>query len=172
MTTPEEQSGLLDKAERFGRIVENLSLSIVLLAMIILAAAQIVMRNVLDTGLSWGDEALRLMVLWIAMLGAVAATHERRHIVIDILSRMLSAHLKIWAALIVDSFSAGVAGVLAWHSAVFVIDSKEYGDLLLNDLPAWPFQIILPFGFAIIAYRYVIWSVRHLRDLVGRVSQS
>jgi len=50
VTTPEEQSGLLDKAERFGRIVENLSLSIVLLAMIILAAAQIVMRNVLDTG--------------------------------------------------------------------------------------------------------------------------
>jgi len=172
VTISKEQSSLLDKAERLGHFIENFSLAIVLLAMVILAAAQIVMRNVLDTGLSWGDEALRLMVLWVAMLGAVAATHERRHIVIDVLSRMLSEHLKVWAAFIVDGFSAGVAGVLAWHAAVFVLDSKEYGDLLLNDLPAWPFQIILPVGFTIIAYRYVIWSVRHLRKLVGRANQS
>lgn len=166
MTTPEKQSGLLDKAERFGRYVENVSLVLVLLAMVILAAAQIVMRNVLDTGLSWGDEALRLMVLWITMLGAVAATRERRHIVIDVLSRMLPGGLRVWSSFIVDGFSAGVAGVLAWYAAVFVGDSKEYGDLLLNDLPAWPFQLILPIAFAIIAYRYGILSLRHLRDIV------
>jgi len=172
VSTPEEQSSLLDKADRIGRFVENTSLVLVLSAMIILAAAQIVMRNVFDIGLSWGDEALRLLVLWITMLGAVAATRERRHIVIDVLSRLLPDRLRVWASFIVDSFSAGVTGVLAWFAAEFVIDSKEYGDLLLNDLPAWPFQLILPIGFAVIAYRYGIWSLRHLRDLTRGVSQS
>ncbi len=166
MTTPAAQPGFLDKAEQFGLFVENASLLLVLAAMIVLAAAQIVMRNVLDIGVSWGDEALRLMVLWITMLGAAAATRERRHIVIDVLSRSLPGGLQVWAAFIVDSFSAGVAGVLAWYAAVFVGDSKQYGDLLLNDLPAWPFQLILPVAFTIIAYRYVLWSLRHLRDIV------
>ena len=172
MTTPEKQPGLLDKADRFGRFVENASLVLVLAAMIALAAAQIIMRNALDTGVSWGDEALRLMVLWITMLGAVAATRDRRHIVIDVLSRLLPSGLQAWASFIVDSFSAGVAGVLAWYAAVFVGDSKEYGDLLLNDLPAWPFQIILPIAFTIITYRYVLWSLRHLRDIVRGAGQS
>ena len=165
MTTPEDQPGVLGKADRIGRFIENTALVVVLAAMIFLAAAQIFMRNFLDTGLSWGDEALRLMVLWITMLGAVAAARDRRHIVIDALSRILPDGLQKWAAFIVDIFSAGVAGVLAWFSAEFVIESKEYGDVLLNDLPAWLFQLILPLGFALIAYRYGIWSLRHLRDI-------
>ncbi len=172
MTTPEEQPGLLDKAEKFGRFVETASLVLILSAMIILAAAQIVMRNVLDTGLSWGDEALRLMVLWVTMLGAVAASRERRHIVIDVLARLLPDGSKAGVSLIIDSFAAGVAGVLAWYAAVFVGDSREYGDLLLNNLPAWPFQLILPIAFAAIAYRYGIWSLRHLADIVRGASRS
>lgn len=171
MTSPEEQPGLLDKADRFGRIVENTSLVLVLSAMIVLAAAQIVMRNMLDTGLSWGDEALRLMVLWVTMLGAVAATREHRHIAIDVLSKLLPDYLQTWTSFVVDSVSAGVTGVLAWYAAVFVSDAKEYGDVLLNDFPAWPFQLILPIAFTIISYRYGIWSLRHLRDILRRAKQ-
>jgi TRAP-type C4-dicarboxylate transport system permease small subunit len=170
--TSKEQSGLLDKAEKFGRFVETASLVLILAAMIILAAAQIVMRNMLDLGLSWSDEALRLMVLWVTMLGAVAASRDRRHIVIDVLSRVLPAGPKVWASLVVDSFAAAVAGVLAWYAALFVADSREFGDLLLNDFPAWPFQLILPIAFTVIAYRYGIWSVRHLRDIIRGADRS
>lgn len=164
MTTEHRQPGLLDRVERFGRFVENASLIVVLTAMVILATAQIVMRNLLDAGLPWGDEALRLMVLWVAMLGAVAASRDRRHIVIDALARLLTVPVRNWAALGVDVLSAGVAGTLAWYSLVFVRDSQVYGDLLMNDLPAWPFQSILPVGFALIAWRYAVWSVRHVFD--------
>jgi len=164
VTTKDTQSGLLDRAEKFGRFVENASLVFVLTAMVVLATAQIVMRNLLDSGLPWADEALRLMVLWVAMLGAVAASRDRRHIVIDVLARLLGAAARSWAAFCVDVLSAGVAGVLAWYSLVFVRDSQAFGDLLMNDLPAWPFQAILPVGFALIAWRYAVWSVRHVFD--------
>ena len=167
MTRPEDQPDLLDKAERLGRFIENASLVILLSAMIFLAAAQIVMRNALDTGLAWGDEALRLMVLWITMIGAIAATRDRRHIVIDVLNRMLPSGMQLWTSIIVDGIAAGVTGILAWYAAVFVADSKAYGDLLLNELPAWPFQLILPIAFALISYRYLIWCLRHLRDIAS-----
>lgn len=159
------------KADQVGRLVENAALFLVLAAMVFLAAAQIFMRNVLDIGVAWGDEALRLLVLWVTMLGAMAATRDRRHIVIDVLSRALPEAFRLWVCLLVDGFSAAVSAILAWYAAVFVADSRAYDDRLLNDLPAWPFQVILPIAFAIIAYRYCIWCLRHIRTIVKGAAQ-
>jgi len=38
---------------------------------------------------------------------------------------------------------------------------------LLNDLPAWLFQSVLPVAFFLIAYHYVIALLRQLRSLLG-----
>jgi TRAP-type C4-dicarboxylate transport system permease small subunit len=49
-------------------------LVLLLLAMISLAFAQIVLRNGFDGGIIWADSLLRIMVLWIALIGAVVAS--------------------------------------------------------------------------------------------------
>lgn len=79
----------LDRAAHLGRLVETAVLTVLVVAMIGLAATQILMRNLLGSGFSWADEALRIMVLWVTMAGAVAASGERRHVSIDVLSRYL-----------------------------------------------------------------------------------
>jgi len=53
------------------------------------------------------------------------------------------------------------------HAFEFVGESREFGDKLLGELPAWPFQSILPVAFALIGYRYVILSLRQLRSVVA-----
>ncbi len=167
MSDARRQPGLLARADRAGRFVENLALVVVLTAMILLAAAQIFLRNFLDSGLAWGDEALRLMVLWVAMLGAVAASRENRHISIDALSRVLPPVPRAWAAVVVRAFTSAVAFMIAWYSLEFVAESREFGDLLLDDLPAWWFQSIIPVGFLLIGYRYAIWFLRALRNVAS-----
>jgi TRAP-type C4-dicarboxylate transport system permease small subunit len=57
--------------------------------MISLAFAQIVLRNGFDGGIVWADSLLRIMVLWIALIGAVVASRDQRHINIDLISRFL-----------------------------------------------------------------------------------
>ena len=57
-------------------------------------------------------------------------------------------------------------GVLAWYSWEFVAESREFGDQIFSDLPVWPFQAVLPVGFALIAYRYLISAAVQLRKLV------
>ena len=136
MTDERSQTGFLARAERVGQLLESAALVSVLAAMVLLATAQIVLRNFMDSGLAWGDEALRLMVLWVAMLGAVAASRENRHIAIDALSRILPQAPKAWATVVVHAFTAAVAFTLAWYAWEFVADSREYEDLLLGDLPA------------------------------------
>jgi TRAP-type C4-dicarboxylate transport system permease small subunit len=101
------------------------------------------------------------------MAGAVAASREDVHLRIDLLSRFLPARGRAAAAVLVDLFAAGVAGALAWHAWRFVQDTRAYGDQLLGGLPAWPFQLVLPVAFALIAYRYLILLARRVRALGG-----
>jgi TRAP-type C4-dicarboxylate transport system permease small subunit len=159
--------GWLDRAEQAGRLVENTVLVVVLSGMILLASGQILLRNVFDSGLPWADEALRLMVLWLAMFGAVAASREDRHISIDALARVLPETGRLWAAAAVNAFTAAVTLGIAWYSWLFLADSIEFGDVLLGELPAWLFQSVMPIAFSLIGYRYVIWCARRIRKIIS-----
>lgn len=151
------------RAEQLGRWLENALLGVALFLMIGLAASQVFMRSVLGSGLSWADEALRLLVLWSAMLGAIAASRDNVHLRIDLLSRFLPPSWRLATAVLVDLFAAGVSGVLAWHSWRFVAESREFGDQVLGTMPAWSFQLILPAAFVLITYRYLAGLPRNFR---------
>jgi TRAP-type C4-dicarboxylate transport system permease small subunit len=141
--------------------METLLLATTLGAMVILAALQILLRNVWGTGLGWADETLRILVLWVMMLGAVAASREQRHVSIDALSRYLPPGLRGPAALLIEGFTGAVCLALAWYCYLFVADSLEVGERALGgQLPAWTVQAILPFGFGLMGYRYVLAFVR------------
>jgi TRAP-type C4-dicarboxylate transport system permease small subunit len=153
-------ASLARAAERFGRGLETTLLTVVLVAMVGLAAAQIALRNFGSISLPWADETLRLLVLWAAMLGAVAASREQRHVSIDALARWLPARLNRALRRFTHLFAAVVSAALAWFSYGFVAESLAAGDRALGGaLPAWAVQSILPAGFALIAYRYAVLFV-------------
>jgi TRAP-type C4-dicarboxylate transport system permease small subunit len=164
--------GLLQQAEKIGRAVENAFLVSLLIAMLGLGASQIVLRNFLDSGLAWGDEALRIMVLWLALLGAVAASRDDRHISIDVMSRILPSRSRAAVAALVNLFTSVVCLVLAWYGWVFVAEAREYEDTLFGNLPAWWFQLIIPVAFLLIGYRYALWCLKRLRILFSGAADS
>jgi TRAP-type C4-dicarboxylate transport system permease small subunit len=159
--------GLLDWAERIGRTVENAFLLTLLTAMLALGASQIVLRNFFGSGMAWGDEALRIMVLWLALIGAVAASRDDRHISIDVASRILPPRAKALVAAVVNLFTAFVCAVLTWYAWEFVADSREFEDQLLGGLPAWWFQLVMPLAFVLISYRYLLWCGKRLRTVIA-----
>lgn len=138
------------------RQVENSLLVLLLASMIGLAGSQIVLRNLFDSGISWSDPVLRVLVLWVGMLGAMIATQQDKHIRIDLLSRYLSPAWCKHAAHLNNLFSAVVCALLAWHSARFVYFEWQDGSTLVSGLPAWVAESILPFGFAVMALRFTL----------------
>lgn len=148
--------------DRYGRLAENALLLIMLAMMLSVAVAQIVGRNVFNTGFVWADEFLRLTVLWVALLGSVAASRDHRHLRIDVLSRFMSPRILRWTNFLVDVFTAFICGLLAYYSFLFVVETREYEDLAFATQPLWWFQSILPVGFALMTWRYVLWSVKRL----------
>lgn len=153
---PEGRAASSTKADRIGRLVENVLLAVLLFGLIALATTQILLRNVFSEGIAWADGLVRLIVLWLALIGAVAASRDGRNISINLAPRWLPERLARPVEALVELFTAAVAALLAWHAWRFVADSREFGDLLLDGAPAWIFQLILPIAFALIAYRYLL----------------
>ena len=146
-------------------LIEDGIMALLLGAMIILAAGQILLRNLFDSGLIWADPVLRLLVLWITLLGAIAASRERRHIRIDLISRFLSARQQALVQSLTDLFTALVCGLIAWHAARFVYFEWQDGSRLFGALPAWLGEIIIPIGFGVLSLRFLAnIPLRFLRD--------
>jgi TRAP-type C4-dicarboxylate transport system permease small subunit len=162
--TQASQRPWLMRAEAVGRWIENALLVGLFTSLLVLAVTQILLRNALSMGLPWADGAIRLAVLWLAVLGAVAASRDRKHIAINLSQRLLPSRLHRPVAVLVEAFTAAVSGWLAWYAWIFVRDSRTFGDLILGDWPAWIFQAVLPAGFALIGYRY---GIRSLASMFG-----
>ena len=75
---PKAPIAIIERLDRLGRLLENLALVTLLSGMILLAVGQIVLREVFDTGVIWADELIKLMVLWLAMVGSIAASRDNR----------------------------------------------------------------------------------------------
>jgi len=159
------------RLEKAGRAGEDAVLVVILTTMILLAASQIVMRNFFNFGFIWADEMLRMLVLWIAVAGAVAASRTDKHITIAILDRFLPDRIKLAVKIVIHLFTAGLCGVVAWHSVQFVQMSRDFGDVLMGSVPAWMPQLILPVGFGLICYRYALFVIREFLSL-ARVRKS
>jgi TRAP-type C4-dicarboxylate transport system permease small subunit len=156
-----------NRTEQAARAVETWLIVLILGGLVLLGAAQIVLRNVFSMGLSWGDGLSRLAVLWLGLLGAVAASRDGRHITLGAVTRWLPERARRLAGVVADLAAACVSATLAWHAWAFVQDSREFGDLLLNDIPAWWLQAIMPVAFALMAIQFVVHAVR---GALGRVT--
>src|SRR5690606_33547420 len=66
------------RLERLGRLLEDALIVLLLGALVVLASAQILLRNVFSMGLAWSDGLVRMLVLWLALLGALAASRDGR----------------------------------------------------------------------------------------------
>ena len=162
----------LTTLDNIGRRLEDTLLVLLLGGLIGLAALQIVQRDLFAGGFVWSDELLRLLVLWLALVGAVAASRDDNHINIDVLSRWLPARPRLVARVIVDLFTCGLCGLLAWHGGRFVAGEREFASTVLGGLPAWPFEAIIPVGFGLIAWRYAVFTARDLIRLArGEVAE-
>lgn len=154
-------------ASRLATIVRTLHriedgvLAIMLLTMIVLATTQIFLRNVFDTGLTWADPLLRIMLLWLGLLGALAASRDNKHITIDILTRLLNNTGRNLVHLFTSLFTVSVCGIIAWHAGRFVRMEYAARTLAVGEIPIWIFELVIPVAFALIALRYLLQFVQH-----------
>jgi TRAP-type C4-dicarboxylate transport system permease small subunit len=151
------------RVDRAARRFETWLIVAILSGLILLGAAQIVLRNFFSIGFSWGDGLARLAVLWLGLLGALAASRDGRHIAMGALARWLPPKARTAAGVCADACGAAVSAALAWYSFTFVRDSRQFGDTLLGDVPAWWLQAIMPIAFGLMAWQFAVQAAKGRR---------
>ena len=136
--------------------LEDGVLVMALLTMLGVALTQIVLRNLFDTGIAWADPFVRILILWVTMLGAMAATREQSHIAIDAVSRYLGPLPRRITQGVCALLAAAVCGVASWYTWEFMQFEREDGTIAFANVPVWMCQLILPLGFGVMAVRFVI----------------
>jgi len=113
------QPSWLARASRLGHALENGLLVVLLSFLVVFSSAQIVLRNVFSIGVTWGDGLTRIVVLWLALLGALAASRDGKHIRMNALLQRLPPTLQLVAVVGSDVFAAVVTAVLAYIAFEF-----------------------------------------------------
>lgn len=160
---------LLDKLERFGRLAENTALVVLLATMVGVSVFQIINRQLLDGAfsLSWADELVKIIVLWLAMVGSVAACRDNKHIRIDLISHVLSGPVVAWSKVVVDLFAAAVCAMIGWQAWRLIREEMSWGDTVFSDVPLWTLHAIVPLAFILISYQFLVRVVRLLIGIFG-----
>ena len=158
----------LAHAHRTLHRAEDAVLALLLGATIFLASLQILLRSVFDTGIGWIDPLVRVFVLWLGLLGALAASRTGRQITIDVVSRLLPERLRSAVGIVTNGFTAGISGLLAYHATRFVASEYEFGSIAFSGIPAWQLAIVLPVAFGAIALRYAVHAAGDLQQALAQ----
>jgi len=152
----------LEKLERAGRFAEDTALVVLLGTMIVVAVFQIVNRQLLGSmfAMPWADELVRFIVLWLAMVGSIAACRDNKHIRIDAITHVLSGAVVTWIKIVVDVFAAAVCAVIGWQAFRLVREEVSWGDYVIGDVPLWLAHAIVPAAFFLISYQFLVRVLR------------
>jgi TRAP-type C4-dicarboxylate transport system permease small subunit len=154
----------MDHWKRLDKIIDRMEqrLLVTLLSlMILIAFSQIVLRNLFDTGLAWGDPLVRNLVLWVSFIGAALATKEGKHINIDVVSRWMPPRGKILVEAITGLFSSLVCALMTFAALKFIKNEAQMGGGTFLGIPLWIPEIILPITFALMALRFSLHSLKN-----------
>jgi TRAP-type C4-dicarboxylate transport system permease small subunit len=147
--------------------IEAVALAICLLTMLGVAFFQVVMRNLYDVGYVWADILVRLLVLWVGLLGASLATHEGSHLTIDVVTKFLPQRVTTGIRVVVRIFALIICAILARAAYQYILLQRDTstGGVLFG-IPDWVMEVIIPVAFALIAFHFVILILQGIYELI------
>lgn len=146
------------------REAEKIICAMLFLAMTFLGFANVVVRYGTNHSLAVTEELLTNGFLLLTVFGAAVAARRGDHLAVTLVHDMLPPVLQRAVFLVSLLLSLGLLAMSAWfswQSVINMIDSgiRSYG----LGIPAWYYQIGVPFGFALVLIRYLQHAIDVMR---------
>jgi len=104
----------------------------------------------------WAEPFVRLLVLWVSFLGASLVTGENKHIKIDLLTHLIPVSWFPLRELLLSLAGTVVSALMIRASLFYIRTEMSFGGNLFLGLPTWIAQVILPVGFSLICFRFLL----------------
>lgn len=144
--------------------VEKVLLGLIMCLLILMGFTQVICRFVLKIPLAWAEELLTFCMVWVAYLGASAATNERKHIIVSMFVDLLPKPLRIGFTVLSQLLWLGCAGMMAYLGWNMTMNYLSRGAATLGGkYPYWVASVAIPLGMALMVIRIVVLIVQTLR---------
>ena len=161
---------ILKLAERTLARLEGWLIVAFLSMMVVLTFIQVCLRGLFTHGhfqwanalmgqLDWSEPFVRLLVLWLTFLGASLLTQENKHIKIDLLSAILPPKWLPVRELILSLVCVFISAIMLKACTDYIKMEMEFGESMFLQIPNWVGQLILPAGFALILFRFLLRTI-------------
>ncbi len=136
--------------------LEEIALVFFVFLLVFLGFLEILFRNLISIGIVWIDPVIRHLVLWVALMGASAATRKNRHIAIDVLSDYIRPGFRSGVQGAVRVFSGLVCLILVSPAVRFLQSDYQAGSILAFGIPLWVSQTVMPGMMLAMAVRFLL----------------
>jgi tripartite ATP-independent transporter DctM subunit len=135
---------------------ENALLALVLATLVMLPISEAVLRKALGAGIPGAATLVQHLTLVAAMIGAAVAARAGKLLTLFNIVQGLGARGTSLARIGAHAAGAAVAGLLCAASFQLMLVERAAGTALMQSLPVWVAQSILPAGFALVAVRLLL----------------
>lgn len=146
------------------RETEKIICAVLFLAMTFLGFANVVVRYGTNYSLAVTEELLTNGFLLLTIFGAAVAARRGDHLAVTLVHDLLPRMLQRVVFLLSLLLSLGLLAMSAWFSWQSVINMMDSGIRSYGlGVPAWYYQIGVPFGFALVLIRYLQHAIDVMR---------
>jgi TRAP-type C4-dicarboxylate transport system permease small subunit len=135
--------------------VEEVVLCVLLAAMVVITFVTVITRYVFGLPVSYIDQLVPNLFVWVTFLGASAATKRRAHLALSLLYDTAPAPARKAISILVLAGTLALFGITAWYGAKVVQLQVENRLTTSLGYPAWLVGLAVPVGSVLLMVRAV-----------------
>ncbi len=143
----------------FGRLLDVLAklAALILLAMVVVVTADILLRNLAGSSISWANEVTEYALYLITLLTAPWLLRRGQHVRLDIILTLVPPRVAWLMEAVGDVLGFAVCLVLVRYGLAMTADSARLGAITIKNLvfPEWWLLAPLPIAFVLLAIEFV-----------------
>jgi TRAP-type C4-dicarboxylate transport system permease small subunit len=144
--------------------------ALLLFGMVVLVAADIVLRNTARIGIGWANEVTEYGLYLTTLLTAPWLLRRGQHVRVDVVLTLVPGRIAFAMEALADLVGLTASLILVWYGSVMTLQSARLGSLTIKNLvfPEWWLLAPLPVCFALLALEFVLRFHRLMDGPRGR----
>jgi len=133
-----------------------------------LAFYLVILRYFFGKGLTWGSEAVILLVVWSAFFGAAIAIRKKSHIELEVVRDLLPPAFRLPAVVLADLLCVGITLFIMIFGAKWTLFLYHSGGIdVATEVPEWIIFLCVPLAGLTMAIRYLQHFVENFKKMVA-----
>lgn len=156
---------MLQLLNRYIDLFEKYTITLAFAVATLLLFANVVLRYVFDSGLTWALEIVQYLFAWVVLVGAAHGVKVGIHLGIDVLIVKLPPVLRKAATVLAVLCCIAFVAVVDYESLIYIIKIYEWGDRTQDlQIPQWIPYLAIPVGMSLMLYHFVFIAWQILTD--------